>query len=348
MIRVGVLHFEAWPRHHQILWEAGIRPPLLPSDPCGAGAKWRQDTLDIIISAWGRYCFYLLEMGWLDPSLSPGLLFGRDRVFAYLRHLREHNKPSTILTRIVGLERALAVLAPELDRALLYRLISELKAHYIPISKRERLQESAALIELGFALMARARASVDRKRRNAALYRDGLQIALLAYRPIRLRNLSSMRIERHLKRSGRGWRVEFEGPEVKNDFPLEFDLPTALVPALDHYLDGAGPRRMLCGDRYQSNGLWVSHWWQQQDHNSIYGRLCKRTSDLFGLPITPHLFRDCAATSLALHDPEEVGLAHLILGNRLETCQKYYNLARALDASRVIQLAQDQRRRQRD
>lgn len=53
-----------------------------------------------------------------------------------------------------------------------------------------------------------------------------------------------------------------------------------------------------------------------------------------------HLFRDCAATSIALEDPEHVRIAAQILGHRsFATTEKYYRLARAADASRAYQAA---------
>src|SRR5262249_11464754 len=146
--------------------------------------------------------------------------------------------------------------------------------------------------------MARARAAIDRERRNAALYRDGFQIALLAARPLRLKNFSSIVIGQHLVKPSGRWRMEFTAAEMKNHHPLEFDVPEQLVEHLEYYI--SGPRKLLCDELYQGKALWVSHWWQPQDRNTIHGRLCKRTQDEYGLPITPHLFRDCAATSLAV------------------------------------------------
>ena len=51
------------------------------------------------------------------------------------------------------------------------------------------------------------------------------------------------------------------------------------------------------------------------------------------------MFRDSLATSLAINDPEVVGIAHVMLGNALATTQRYYNLARSLEASRSLNSA---------
>jgi integrase len=54
--------------------------------------------------------------------------------------------------------------------------------------------------------------------------------------------------------------------------------------------------------------------------------------------VNPHLFRDCAATSIAVHDPDHVRIAAAVLGHRsFATTQRHYNLATALKAARNYQ-----------
>ncbi len=56
------------------------------------------------------------------------------------------------------------------------------------------------------------------------------------------------------------------------------------------------------------------------------------------MPLNPHLFRDCAATSIAIEDPEHVRISASILGHAsLATTEKYYNQARTLEAGRLYQ-----------
>jgi hypothetical protein len=100
-------------------------------------------------------------------------------------------------------------------------------------------------------------------------------------------------------------------------------------------------RRALCDDRYAGDALWVSYWWQPQDEITIRHQFKKWTTLAFGLPITPHLVRDCAATSLAVHAPEQVQIAHLILGNTYAVMQKHYNLARVVEAGSHYHAALD-------
>jgi integrase/recombinase XerD len=48
-------------------------------------------------------------------------------------------------------------------------------------------------------------------------------------------------------------------------------------------------------------------------------------------------FRDSAATSIAIDDPEHIGIASCLLGNSSATTEKYYNQARAVEAARTMQ-----------
>ena len=71
---------------------------------------------------------------------------------------------------------------------------------------------------------------------------------------------------------------------------------------------------------------------------ALYDRIRQHTRDVFGHPVNPHLFRDCAATSLAIDDPAHVRLAASLLGHRrLATTERYYNQAGALEAAHRLQ-----------
>jgi hypothetical protein len=64
-------------------------------------------------------------------------------------------------------------------------------------------------------------------------------------------------------------------------------------------------------------------------------RVIDHTRSEFGRPISPHLFRDCAATSIAVDNPKHVGDASLVPGHAdHKMTEKHYNHARSLQASR--------------
>ena len=338
MDKAGILRRPNWPGDFCAIWEAGIRPPVLPGDPCGPGARWRRQTVKTTDSCLGGFFHFGLEQGWDLAGTPVARLVTKDRVQPYLAYLAERNAPATVLHRIIGLERGWAVLAPKSNRALLRLIIADLEEHFEPASKRERLQETAALVALGRQLMSDAKAHRGNHcMRRAVLFRNGLKTALLARRPIRLRNLSMMLIGQHLVKVGGIWRMRFAGHEVKNGKSIDVMFPEDLVEDLELYFSTF--RLYLARSKYTGTALWVSAESAQLSPVSINQQLCKVTKDAFGLSISPHLFRDCAATSLAVHAPEIVQIAHLILGNTYAVMEKHYNLARVVEAGRHVYAA---------
>jgi len=78
--------------------------------------------------------------------------------------------------------------------------------------------------------------------------------------------------------------------------------------------------------------------WFVDDRYAIYIRIVARTREGLGRAVNPHLFRDCAATSVAIDDPAHVGIASRLLGHRTgSTTERYYNLAGSVEASRLMQ-----------
>jgi hypothetical protein len=63
-----------------------------------------------------------------------------------------------------------------------------------------------------------------------------------------------------------------------------------------------------------------------------------RTRARFGHPVNPHMFRDAAATSIAIEDPAHVGMVAAILGHtNPQTAERFYNQAGSLEAGRCLQ-----------
>jgi integrase/recombinase XerD len=123
------------------------------------------------------------------------------------------------------------------------------------------------------------------------------------------------------------------GDETKNGRPLEVPFPDTLVPYLDRYL--AHYRPLLAGNRYDGDRLWLSYFYKPQAAHSLQLQIVQRTRVAFGRAVNPHLFRDCIATHIAVHDPKNVRMAATILGhNSFATTERHYNLARMLEAGR--------------
>ena len=223
----------------------------------------------------------------------------------------------------------------------LNRIHSQIWVRHRPgAAQRPRLVSSLELFELGTGLMARAEQE-DTKCAGAITYRDGLLVASLAARPICLRNLVGLVLDRTLVARGTRWWIEFPKPETKTNNAVELPWPEALIAALEAIL--ARHRHVLANMRGGSprpvgDALWVSSKGSPMTRSGIYWCITKRTREAFGHSISPHLFRDCAATSIAIDDPQHVGIAAPLLGHRsASTTEKYYNQAGSVEAARLVQ-----------
>ena len=170
-----------------------------------------------------------------------------------------------------------------------------------------------------------------------------LMIALLAARPVRLANLASIEINRHLERHGEEYWLIFPAKEVKTRRHLEFPLPRDLIEPLRIYLSRHRPILMTRNGRWNTgphDGLWVSAHGSKLSAGRIEKLIGMRTHERFGHSINPHLFRDAAATSIAIEDPNHVGIVAAILGHStFRTSERYYNQATSLEAARRFQAA---------
>ncbi len=81
--------------------------------------------------------------------------------------------------------------------------------------------------------------------------------------------------------------------------------------------------------------LWVSSHGSPMTQMALYDQIRQRASEGLGKAVNPHLFRDAAATTLAIEDPQHVRLATPLLGHRHPgTTERHYQQAQALEAHR--------------
>jgi integrase len=334
-----------WPARDRELWDKAVEPGGLFGG--GAGSHWSAATRVFVASGYNRWLSWLASKELLDPDLRPADRVSRERVAAYVDEMQTELAPYSVLDRIQGLHDALRVMAPESDWEWLRLLRRSLKAQVRPTrDKLSRLKHPADLIAHGERLMDEAEASSQPSaRRRAILYRDGLLIAMLAYRPVRRRNLAMMRLGQHLVKSGGSWRIVFAAEETKTRVPYEAILPAALAPRLERYLDVHRPV-LLYGEPTERkrktpsiapdlDALWVSEDGIQLGYEAVAYQIVIRTRREFGRSVSPHLFRDSAATAVAVDNPKHIGDASLVLGHAdHRTTEKHYNHARSLEASR--------------
>jgi integrase len=328
-----------WPSADAAAWSASLVAGD-PFAPGGVASRWSPKTQRQVVVSYGRWLRWLEDQGMLDQDVEPADRVTRERVTDYTRDLAVKLSPFTVAMYVQLLADGLRAMAGDHDWGWIARAPGRIREQGVArTEKRSRLQTPDRIAELGMRLMEVADTNIDGDAVEAAtLFRNGLTMAVLAYRPIRMSNLESMTIGVHLLQTGDVWRVAFPAEEVKNDRPLEFPFPTVLVPYLERYLSTHRPVLLEGGtERHTpcSGPLWVSRKGHQLGYQTIGHHIQKLTKAEFGAPINAHLFRDCAATMIAIVDPEHAPIIASILGHAsMRTSERHYNQARDLDAGR--------------
>jgi integrase/recombinase XerD len=296
---------------------AGVRPQK-PSQHnvasgCGVWLSWSRANQD--------------GMGLEPDRMSPS----QEELGHFADYLFRSYARATVRTRIVCLERAVFVLDPLAPRDAYKRIRARLGNDDPSLRKRERLQSAGALIALGTGMMDAARANPIPPKEQAMKYRNGLQIALLAARPLRRKNFCSLRLGTHIHKLRGQWHMTVRGDETKNGLATDVAFPSMLSEYLDYYLVHIRSRLL----NRATDALWISQFGGHQSEEAISRTVGRWTEKAFGQPINLHLFRDCAATSIAIEDPASINIVSAVLGHRrLAAGQKHYNQARSIDASR--------------
>jgi hypothetical protein len=249
------LPIEQWPEADRAAWQWAIQDAG-PFGRNSTASAWAEATRAGTVAGYGRWLSWISEKG-LKMNEPPADRVTPPRVKAYILDLRGINGGSTIVTRVEQLYNAIRVIAPDRDWGWLLRVQSALQSRSVPVrDKRTHIRPTAELVKLGKTLMHAAESAVTKPPlKQAILFRDGLMIAFLACRPLRLSNLAMMTLERHLVRQASGYGLHFDGREVKGGKPIEAGVPASLVGDFDRYLDHYRPILLTRGGAPKASGM---------------------------------------------------------------------------------------------
>ena len=333
------MNLASWPETDRALWLAALAPDDPFADRGATRGTHRYRTNLKIERGYGRWLTFLDRRGLLTFTDNPAERITAETVRDYVRELDGlSNRKQTVLGRLQDLAEMGKVLAPDREWSFIARIASKVRARTEPASdKRARLVGTAELVTLGLRLMDGA-ALEGTTLQSATAFRDGLIIALLALRPLRRGNLVRLTIGADLVRSGSGWTIVIPPSATKTHTPLEFDWPQSLAAALETYLTTHRPVLLTQrSNRHKptSDRLWMSAHGTPLSDMTLFEVVTQRTRSAFGRSINPHLFRDAAATTIAIHDPARVRIAAPLLGHRtFATTERHYIQAQSLQAHR--------------
>ncbi|MCE5974926.1 tyrosine-type recombinase/integrase [Sinirhodobacter sp. WL0062] len=237
---------------------------------------------------------------------------------------RTENKTTKQISRMAELLRSVgkATEQPDAGQEVLVKLAKKLS---LPPQKgmtrknRDRLRvlqderQARRLLNLPERLMKNGRTGKSDSFTKALAHEDALAIAILLICPVRIKNLAGIHLEQHLQRPGDG-RVflVFVEDEVKNEHPLEFELPPDLVCMIDKHLAGRSPTLCPMGTPWlfpRRDGS------ESVDPNHLSNRIAKRIKNELGFEMNAHLFRHFAVMKWLEANPGAYEVARRLLGH---------------------------------
>ncbi|MCR9073326.1 MAG: tyrosine-type recombinase/integrase [Alphaproteobacteria bacterium] len=167
-------------------------------------------------------------------------------------------------------------------------------------------------------------ADVERLSRKQALdLQSALALELLLIRPIRRKNLASLRLGIHVHIAGdRPVRIRLPSEEVKNGVEHDYTLPAPTADMLKTYLE------RTCHIFGTASGQYLFPGTRSGAHKSpeaVTRQIQKFVHRRTGLQITVHLMRQITTRFYLSHRPAEMETARQLLGHRsLETTARAY------------------------
>lgn len=328
------LPFCRWPKADQQLWNSLVAAGNV-FDGQGPAARWRPATKQTIAWGYGAWLRHLQACGEDLETEHPLQRLTPARVDWYV-----HSLGALAASTQCALVRAIFVVAtkaePTGDIAWLKAMLRRLDAREREsrgVKKQNRVVASHKLSAAGISLMCEAQIAAASTMKRAVAFRDGLAIAFLAARPLRLANFAGLRLGIHICPKAEGFRIDIPGLETKTGVPIETVIPAELLPYLLEYLKVHRPFLLGTG---RSDHLWINHYGRAYDYKHFGERISRVVERRLGVRVNPHLFRDCAATTIATADPERVGMIASLLGHTNgRTGEAYYNHAKGIEAARA-------------
>jgi integrase/recombinase XerD len=327
------LPLKDWPLADRLLWQRGFSDDHDPFAEA-TGAHLAKASQERCLCAWRRFLGFLTDRDPIALEVAPVARLTIERLRPFVSHLAETNAPTSVASITEALYEAARFMMPESDWTWLKNVKSRLHAAAPARSPTGPVITSVQLLDLGQRLMDEVEASLKTSFdiHKAVQYRDGLIVALLAFVPIRPRNLIALVIGRQMVLEGERWFIIIPGEETKTGTDIEFSLPEILVPYFATYLEVVRPRIIR---RAPCASLWVSHMGGALSYVGLV-KVFQRLSSRLGIRISPHDARDAAATTWAISAPDQIGVARdLLTHSDLRTTNKHYNRARGIEASRA-------------
>lgn len=168
-------------------------------------------------------------------------------------------------------------------------------------------------------------------RKGHWLAQAAIAIEVLIYAPIRLQNLSTLRLDRHLSWANNRCHIHLPADEVKNGITLDFILPQPVSDRLRAYVDRWHHRFGHSASVF----LFPGHH-GAKDGSTMRKQIKRTLFDHTGIRLSPHQFRHVAAKLLLDQLPGHYEVVRKLLGHtNLSSVYEYYSGAETKAATEL-------------
>jgi integrase len=195
-----------------------------------------------------------------------------------------------------------------------------------PLDDPEKVQAFLGLAYRIYSEMDKKRGSA---RHKAVLAQIAIAILLLQTAPIRIKNLAQIDIRKHLISRGDRLYLVFDGSDVKNSEPIDFELPDNVVEMLAWYIREHRPILI----KEPSNALFPGQKHAAKTKGLLGEQISKTVFRYTGMKFNPHLFRHAGGKLFLDIRPGEYEVVRRVLGHRsLATTTSIYTGAETRSA----------------
>ena len=333
MLKMKHLPLHQWPDADHEAFRAAFEPGDVFDETAGPGAHLAEGTRKMIRTAYRRWLGFVTAHYLDDLLKAPAERITLEHVRAFVDQLSSEVRQTTVAHVIYNLCYAARLIAPKGDWGWLAAITARLTAVARPLDRFDRLVPPLYILDFGIELMDEALSLPnDHHRRKEIQYRDGLILSFLSLWQIRRRSITALTMSRHLEFDVAGINILLHPEDTKAKRVESFRVPNQLLPYLLDYLERIRPR--LLG-RSEHDGLWASYKGCPLSGGRIYDIARTRILAKFGKAMGLHDFRRAGPTFLATDAPDKIGLIPGMLQHASpEMGERYYNLARSMEASR--------------
>jgi integrase len=239
-----------------------------------------------------------------------------------------------------ALARRIGLPAETVDKLKRYKQRLKFERHGLAERHRPTLQrfDDPAAVEALVKLAQRIRREVHRAgrkgRREAKLMQTAVAIELLLMAPVRISNLASIEVSRHLvmvQTEPRSIHLRFPGSEVKNRVDLKFPLPPETTDLIDLYIRDY---RHLLADK-PGDFLFPGKHGGHKCNHALSHQVNVTVHKYTGLEMPAHRFRHVVGKIFLDRNPGQYEVVRQLLGHKnIKTTIEFYAGAEGAAAAR--------------